>query len=327
MQYITLKERVKPLEINGSKYICTVIIQLDRISRQRNREKQPNNGVRSCLNPGVIDNIANSFSLNGQITNNQPLMVVKKLPKNIVGDDGKMKTYEIVDGHHRYEAAVKAKLKKLTVDVFEFDSRKDEFLYQVQTNNHSSRAIPTAKDLEQTLLTAVKEGYVENDKDSMEKFLKETSCHIHGSTRKKAVAMAMRNLGTYTDFLDYNPEDIELHAKKHGYVVNGNYDVKTKEFGWSVKEGYESRYVQQSILRFGETGSPSYLVCHSNSPNKKFPTLDAKRTNTENIVDKHERAFIRAAEYYNKTGKVPFRIKGFLPQDTVTEYEKGLIEK
>jgi hypothetical protein len=113
----------------------------------------------------------------------------------------------------------------------------------------------------------------------------------------------------------YTATDVnDFISKTTKYVVSGNYDHNLQMNGWSVLEGYEYEMMMNAIKKFGESGNESYFTLHTKSPTEKYGVVERRNKMIETFQNLED-SLLKVFDYYEKNGKFPWHIEGFLPQD------------
>jgi len=272
-----------------------------------------NNPTRFALDMGNVQALAQSFKQSGQDLSCST-MVVEKLPKPIKDfDTNRVYSYRLVTGAHRHAAMTSIKMDKVIVALYEFENREAQLRFQLVENNHAPSKASTADDLCNALCYAVHQGFIRKDRKAMESYLAPMN-KIHGNTKNKAIAMALRETGAYQDYHIYTPQDVKDWTASNGFVTSGKLDNNRNQAGWSVKEGYEYEFLMSAIKKYSEEELESYFVCHAKAPTEK-KSLDEKRDGMTSEFRKLEKALDNVFEYKRNNGKYPWYVLGFLPQD------------
>ena len=118
---------------------------------------------------------------------------------------------------------------------------------------------------------------------------------------------------------------IKNGLKALNIVSHGNYDIETQKHGWTCLEGYEADTCMNAIAKYHATKGESYIVGHTKLPNHKSGLLD-RRLKMQETFDEKKEQLISVCEFYNKHGRLPFDLVGFLPQDNNTEPKNEIVK-
>jgi len=252
--------------------------------------------------------------------------------------DGVIYEYELVCGNHRLEAFKNLGFEEWIFDVYEIPSNSNVSYedairtLQLAENNHEAQLPSTEDDVVNIICRLINRNskLIAPEEDSIREYVDTYCSNMHHKTKSKVVCDVVRRLqkngiAVYSDVVTYTASDVvDFVNKKTDLVTQGEYDDARNKYGWSVLEGYEYEYVMNAAKKFAETGRTSYFVCHTKSPTEKFP-IDIKRQKMAGQFSKLEKDLIQVFKYHQKTGKFPWEICGFLPQN-VKAGEKEFIE-
>jgi hypothetical protein len=79
-----------------------------------------------------------------------------------------------------------------------------------------------------------------------------------------------------------------------------------------------------AVKKFAQTGKESYFVCHTKAPTETM-TLEDKRQKMKDTFGTLEDSLITVVDFYNKKGRFPWEVEGFMAQDHDKE-EKGVVK-
>lgn len=247
------------------------------------------------------------------------------LRKNHRTIDGQIYDYDLVDGHHRFEAMFHAGIDEWIFEIYEFGLNKVSFedsfrTLQLVTNDHLPQNPSTITDVANTISRLIKMGskLVSNDEKSIGKYVDTYCKNMAYQTRGKIVKMVVSACGSYQDIVNYTPLQADQWATKHGYSTQGDYDMHKQACGWITKEGYENDILINGSRKFADTGKHSYFICYTAPPTKN-EDLNAKRTKMLNKIASAEKTLIAVFEYYQKHNCFPWTVEGFIPSDRLAE--------
>jgi hypothetical protein len=251
--------------------------------------------------------------------------------------DGKIYKYELVAGNHRLEALRILGVIEWIFDIYElcldgFNYEDSIRTFQLVENNHAPSLSTTESDVVHTITRMIAHGskLVKPTEDSICDYINTYCSNMHPQTRAKAVRDTIRQLTktgciVYRDVITYTAQDVlDFLGRNTDYVCGGNYDFKRKKIGWSVLEGYENEFIMNATRRFAETGYESYFTLHTKSPTEKYNVKD-RRTKMVNQIKDIEGDLKKVFAFYQKTGKFPWNVEGYLPQDIAGNEENYIL--
>jgi len=264
-----------------------------------------------------VQKLTQSFSRGIQYDKMPP--VVRKCSRIIEGHHYK---YELICGNHRFEALQNNSYTKWIFSLYDFALNGYSFedsvrTFQLKENDHSPALEASDADISNIVARLIAHGssLVQNDEDSIRNYVETYCINKHYQTKAKIVRQAVRLSGAYQDVVTYTAQDaFDWIADNTTYAVAGEFDSKRKKFGWTVLEGYENEYLVSAMNKFAESGRESYFICHTKAPTDKM-TLKDKRKRIIDNFEKLEDNLIQVFEYYKETGKFPWNVEGFMPQD------------
>ena len=310
-------------------YVDTIELNPEDIYIPKELKGTANNVTRLSLDESNIQSLQQALQKPDW---SLPLIVVKRIPGGLTVN-GKTYRYQLVAGYHRLTALLRNHQPNWLFDVYEFATEEEEIDFQALENDHAPRRPIDLNGLVNYLSYKVNKGMIENDRRQMAMELEKFQ-NVHHKTKTAAVNRAASKFGAYTDvvirdfneikqYLD-NPENYDNQTAK--YTHSGKIDFNRKAHGWTVKEGYEYEYLMNAIKAFNEDGMPSYFVNHVKEPTEKM-TLQDRRDSMIEAFATLENALIKTFEYYQKNGRFPWHIEGFMPQNNVEGQEENYFIK
>lgn len=310
------------IESPGVSFIERKLIPFSKINI---RPMQDNNCTRSKgKSASHVDILMHSFSQRVDYSQMPP--VVYKIPPK-VDYKGDIVEYEIFTGHHRKEALERLGYDSWVFDVYNLsceDYTFDDVLhtFQLNENNHAPRLPSTEDDVVKTVTRLIQRNskLIKPENDSIWNYVNTTCSHLHYNTRAKIVRDVERNLQQnghmpLYDIVTYLPEDVDNFIKqKTNLKTRGLLDLNLDQHGWTVLEGYEKKCIMNIVDKFGDTGKISYITLYTKSPTEDMSLSDRVEKTKETINDLGL-SILKCADYYKKHGKMPWYIKGRLPQD------------
>lgn len=315
---------IKPLECAGTKFEGYHLIPLDEIYVP----PMPDNPVR-LKGKDAVNVMSLTQSLYHGINYSLMPPVVRRCSRIV---EGRHYKYELIAGNHRMEALANNKYDQWIFGVYEFAvdgySYEDTLRpFQLLENDHVP-ALPSSEgDISNTIVRMIAHGskLVTNDEDSIRAFVNKYCKNKAHNTKGSIVLSVIRACGTYQDVVTYTSKDAFAWISENtDYVVAGNLDRKRNKIGWTVLEGYQQEYVMNAVRKFSSMNKESYFVCHTKAPTDKMD-LYAKRDNMLDTFNEIETDLVKVIAFYNKNGRFPWNVEGFLPQDHKAN-EKTIIE-
>lgn len=254
-----------------------------------------------------------------------PPIVIKK--SRIV--NGVHYEYELICGNHRFEAFLNNSFTEWIFAIYDLAQNGISYEDSVRTlqlveNDHDPALESSDEDISNIISRLIAHGssLVKNDEDSIREYV-ETYCrNKHWQTKAKIVRQTVRLSGAYQDVVTYTAKDaFKWLDDNTTYKYAGKYDSRRKKYGWTVLEGYEYEYVFSAIKKYAEDNIESYFCCHTRAPTEDFPIED-KRDNVISAFKGLEDDLVEVFKFYEKTGRFPWRVEGFLPQDHKNKEDK-----
>jgi hypothetical protein len=273
------------------------------------------------------DSIYLSFSEG--IDTKEPLPVLYELNQPKILSDGTVLKYGLITGNHRMAA-----LKDLGYEGYWFDvvkvgtngignlrSKTAAAIRTQKTNPHLDASID---DVVIAIAKVVKQGECANDEDAIKEFVKEC-CPLESNYKLGVITAKVCSMtGPLTHFVNWSGQSKSaLQATvsaKFKKASHGNYDSHAKKYGFTLLDGYSMKGTYHAMKKFAETGRQSYFVGHVKSPNNSGSLIE-KRMNVIDDLEDVKKVLIANFEFYKKTGKFPFELVGFLPQDATAELD------
>jgi hypothetical protein len=229
--------------------------------------------------------------------------------------------YELVCGNHRLEAFHALGYDRWIFDVYEICL--DGYSYddcvttlQLQENDHDAELSSTSDDITNAIIYMISQGskLVEATDSSVDNYIENYLPNIHWNTKGKIIRQVVAACGLYQDVITYTPKDLNDWISNSVYKNEGEYDKRLKKHGWTCRTRYEPDTIFSMLKKLHETGKESYVICHTSAPTGSV-TLDDKRKAVLNNFETWEEIFTTMIEFYNETGRFPWTLEGFLPQD------------
>lgn len=298
----------------GTQFEDNKVIPLDEIYVPPMADNPVRKNGKNIVN---VQKLTQSLSRGIQYDKMPP--VVRKCSRII---EGKHYKYELICGNHRFDALRNNSYDKWIFSIYKFALNGYTYedsvrTFQLMENDHSPALEASDADISNIVARLIAHGssLVQNDEDSIRNYVETYCINKHYQTKAKIVRQAVRLSGAYQDVVTYTAQDaFEWIADNTTYAVAGEADSKRKKFGWTVLEGYEYEYLVSAMNKFAESGRGSYFICHTKAPTDKMTLNDKRKRMLENF-EKLEDNLVQVFEYYKETGKFPWKVEGFLPQD------------
>lgn len=264
-----------------------------------------------------IDSIAKSFVEEG-IALGDPPPIVTPLETPFIGEDGCLKEYRLVCGHHRFDAMEKNGYEEWVFDCYTFhgpDPEQAKINLQFAENNHKPRLSSRPTDVKNTLGKMIANKSIENTETAIRAWITDRCSNMKSGAVGNIVGAVIRANGTYQDEVKFTASDAKKWVEQYtDRTLGGKLDPKRDQHGWSMKEGYEDEYTFQVINKYGETEKESYIMGHTNGSTSKM-TLTDKRLKQTNILKKFEGNLLKVFNFYRKNGRFPWTLDSWFGQD------------
>ena len=303
-----------PFTSPGTKFFDNDVLNLKEIYVPPMADNPVRKKGKNLVN---VQKLTQSFSRGIQYDKMPP--VVLKRSRMV---DGKHYKWELICGNHRFQALENNGYDKWIFSIYDFAtdgySYEDSVrTFQLKENDHSPALEASDEDISNVVARLIAHGsaLVSNDENSIRNYIEAVCINKHYQTKAKIVRQAVRLSGAYQDVVTYTANDaFKWIADNTTYTVAGNADTRRKMFGWTVLEGYEYEYLVSAMKKFAESGRESYFICHTKAPTEQM-TLEDKRDRMMRNFEELEDNLVQIFEYYQETGKFPWMVEGFLPQD------------
>lgn len=270
-----------------------------------------------------------SDSLRNGIDYNSRVPIVIENPRVI---DGINYRYELLDGHHRFEALVTLKKTEWLFWVYEVGTDGVPYndalrMLQLRSNDHQAALSSSVDDTVGIICELIKKGssVVQNNENSIKNFVRLNCKNTNSSTQGKIVRSVMAKLETYRRVVTYTSKDtVSWIDKNTSLTHSGQFDSARKKFGWNVLEGYEYEFVMNAVKKFGETNRESYFTCRTKAPTEDRDLI-TKRDQMLREFHKLENCLLDVMKFYTENKRFPWEVVGFIPQDQETEKSDELI--
>ena len=307
------------LTLSGVQKIDRRLIELSRILADSKKNEARDGGT----DPTLVEELKNSFSSGILYNEFLPIIEVMLIPKK--WNDGEMKHYQLVDGYNRINALKELGYTHYWFDVVEFDSKQynlSRTTLALTSNSHAPSKSSNDKDIFNAVVLLVKGGDLKRDFDVIKKYIKKT-CRVRNDRAHRLADKIATHVGAPSRFVSWTPAMIKNDVGALEICSHGNLDVERNKYGWTTLEGYEPDTIMNAIAAFAKDGTESYIVGHVKTPDSKN-NLIKKRQNMIANFEERKNAIIRLIDHYNETGRLPFELIGFLPQD-IDENSKEMI--
>lgn len=241
---------------------------------------------------------------------------------------GKLYYYEGIAGYHRDIVFNNLGTEEWIYAVYSKMDAPTKYKLNLAENDHAPELPSTVRGIANTLIALHETGTLENTRKDFTEILAELIPRTSPTKRDKAIDMALKDTGGVIDYKTYNPFEIKQFLKndKNGYKFGGGL-VQNPEgeyvHSFTLGEGKEERMVWNSLKRLASDNHESEFIAHTNAP-KEDQTPTDKRKSVSDQLDKLHEVLEHAYNYRKETGRWPYKLKAFLPQDNKAK-EKELI--
>ena len=283
-----------------------------------------NNHARVEMSEHQVQNCVTWFSEG--ILYDRPPPIVRYNPRMI---DGGSYEYELIAGHHRFEAFLSLKYDRwifwvydICLDGYSFDDSKIT-LQLLEQDGHKPGLSSSIDDATNAISWLVTHGskLVENTEDSIRNYVNQYCSSMSKAKKGSVVSRVMAKVGTYRRILTYTAKDAKEWIQKNtDYPIKdgGDYDSKRKKHVWSLLEDYEYEQLFNAMRKYHETGKESYFICRTKSPMGVLD-LHAKREGMHEEINYLNDCLLETFKYYQENEKFPWDVECFIPQDTEIE--------
>ncbi len=311
------------IQSKGSKLVDYKIIDLDRIYAPPATDR--NKARAEGLDETNVQDLEQSLPQG--INYGEKPMVVRKNSQVI---DGESYDWELICGHHRFEALTNLGQSCYYFAIYEFGTDgvktfKAILDFQLKENNPLPRKASSEIDVINAGSRLIHEKLLKNDDESVREWVNSVCSNKANITKGKIIAAILQANGASQDITTFTTKGAYNWIKKNtNYTIAGKIDKNRNKHGWTVKEGYEYEYIMNAVKKFAQTGKESYFVCHTKAPTATM-SLQDKREKMLETFQNLEDSLVRVVDFYNEEGRFPWEVEGHMAQDH-SKQEKGVVK-
>lgn len=267
------------------------------------------------------------------------LPILYKLASPKTDKDGNVRTHGLIGGNHRMSILKSLGYKAYFFEVVElgvdgFGFLSSQTLSALRDNHDRPRLNADNEDIARSVQAVVSAKEIPNTEDDIRAFVKKCCPYFNNSRIGTITAIVCSRTSPASSFVNWNAmtkEDLaDTVRKKFKHNALGQIDTKRNKHGFTLLgKGFFIKGIYHAMKKFKEDGKESYFIGHIKSPNSQG-TLAENRLAIVNNVEEYKVMLLKVFEFYKKTGRFPFEIEGFLPQDAIHELDsinKGEILK
>jgi hypothetical protein len=258
------------------------------------------------------------------------LPILYKLPVPKTDSNGNVRTHGMVGGNHRLPILKALGYKGYFFEVVELGADgvgylTSQTLAAMRDNHSKPRAAADNEDVARAVQAVVVAKEIGNTEDEIRAFVKKCCPYFSNSRIGTITAIVCSRTSPATSFVNWNAMTKEDFAdtmqKKFKHVAHGKIDPRKGKHGFAMLDkGYFIKGIYHAMKKFNEDGKESYFIGHVKSPNSQG-TLAENRLSIVDNVETYKSMLIKVFNFYKKTGRFPFEVIGFLPQDDVNELD------
>ncbi len=279
-------------------------------------------------NSANSSDLAISFALGIDTRCDMPILYRLPVPKT--SKNGTVITHGIIGGNHR-SPILKAlgykgyffEIVELGVDGVGYLSSKT--LAAMRDNHDKPRLNADNEDVARAVQSVVTAKEIPNTEDDIRAFVKKCCPYFSNSRIGTITAIVCSRTAPKTTFVNWNAQSKEDFAdtmqRKFKRTAHGKIDQRKNKHGFAMLDkGYFIKGVYHAMKKFKEDGKESYFIGHVKSPNSQGNLAENRLSIVQNI-EEYKTMLLKVFAFYQKTGRFPFEIEGFLPQDAINELD------
>ena len=254
-----------------------------------------------------IEYYKDQFS-NGHMNPKDKLPTVKKMDIPVeVG--GHLKIWKLSDGYHKTSAGDIIGMEGYAYDVYEFDSKVRESIFQQFVNCPTQTLSGTQDDVAKCVLNLISQGLVKKTAAAVTQIVEEMWPHKVLAAKQRCVSAILTEAKIPIAFESLSGKMAEAwYSKVKLSPAKGHIDPKTKRRIVTVLEGYEKRRIMEAIIAHEIEGTITSMRLYTQRPGKTQTVRD-KRKKMLATIDQTKSALETVG-----CKVFPFEIEGFLPQ-------------
>lgn len=317
-------ENTELLSLDGVKYVGREWVEFCNVDYDLTDNPWRVKGQNSANS----SDLAISFALG--IDTRCDLPILYKLPVPKTGKNGVVITHGIIGGNHRTPILKSLGYTGYFFEIVELGADgvgqlSAKTLAAMRDNHTKPRAPADNEDVARSVQAVVVAKEIPNTEDDIRAFVKKCCPYFSNSRIGTITAIVCSRTSPATSFVNWNAQTKEDFAdtmqKKFKRTAHGKIDHKKNKHGFAMLDkGYFIKGVYHAMKKFKEDGKESYFIGHVKSPNSQG-TLAENRLSIVNNVEEYKTMLLKVFAFYQKTGRFPFEVEGFLPQDAINELD------
>jgi hypothetical protein len=258
------------------------------------------------------------------------LPILYKLPVPKTGKNGNVITHGMIGGNHRIPILKALGYKGYIFEIVELGTDgvgylTSQTLAAMRDNHAKPRAVSDNEDVARSVQALVVAKEIANTEDDIRAFVKKCCPYFSNSRIGTITAIICSRTSPATSFVNWNAQSKEDFAdtmqKKFKRTAHGKIDFKKNKHGFAMLDkGYFIKGVYHAMKKFKEDGKESYFIGHVKSPNSQGNLAENRLSIVQNVED-YKSMLLKVFAFYQKTGRFPFEVEGFLPQDAINELD------
>ena len=178
-------------------------------------------------------------------------------------------------------------------------------------------------DVIQALIRMVGNGGVPSTQKKIDEEIRKNLPYRRSESRVRIVKAVCEGANVPVLYYTYTEGTAWKWIEKHSaieWVIGGKWDSRLKAYGHLVKTGTVQHFFHKAIMKYAETGKPSYAILHYDLPTESS-TFPMKMQAQYDLVERYHDA-------YTKLGmdtRSFMTIKGAMPQDSENHDWKYLV--
>ena len=179
------------------------------------------------------------------------------------------------------------------------------------------------KDVVQSVTRMVQNGAIPASQKKIDEAIRKNLPYRRTESRNRIVAAVCEGAGVPQLHYTYTEGTAWKWIREHSaieWVIGGKWDAKAQAYGHLVKAGTVQHFFHKAIMKYAETGKPSYAIMHYELPSESS-TFSMKHQAQYVVVEKYHDA-------YTKLGmdtRSFMTIKGAMPLDKEKHNWKYLV--
>tara|TARA_Y100000593_G_C4260330_1_gene311841 strand:- start:44 stop:1072 length:1029 start_codon:yes stop_codon:yes gene_type:complete len=179
------------------------------------------------------------------------------------------------------------------------------------------------KDVVESIIRMVKNGGVPSTQKKIDEAIRKNLPYRRSESRNRIVAEVCEGASVPRLYYTYTEGTAWKWIKDNSaieWVIGGKWDAKVQAYGHLVKAGTVQHFFHKAIMKYAETGKPSYAIMHYELPTENS-TFSMKHQAQYDVVERYHDA-------YSKLGmntRSFMSIKGAMPQDSENHAWKYLV--